>query len=50
MRRARASYDPARPVHELVRLDGEAGRLSAPFVHLNYERVGEFFCAPPRCA
>jgi hypothetical protein len=42
MRRARARYDPARPVHELVRLDGEAGRLSAPLVHLNYETVREF--------
>ncbi len=42
LRRERARYDPARPVHELVLLDGEAGYLQAPFVHLNYDRVPEF--------
>ena len=42
LRRARARYDPARPVHELVLLDGEAGHLHAPFIHLNYDRVSEF--------
>ncbi len=41
-RRAKAHYDPARPVHELVLLDGEAGHLRSPFIHLNYERVAEF--------
>jgi (heptosyl)LPS beta-1,4-glucosyltransferase len=42
LRRAQARYDPARPVHELVLLDGEAGYLQAPFIHLNYEQVAEF--------
>jgi (heptosyl)LPS beta-1,4-glucosyltransferase len=42
LRRASAHYDPNRPVHELVLLDGEAGHLHAPFIHLNYERVAEF--------
>jgi hypothetical protein len=42
LRRARARYDPARPVHELVVLDGAAGYLRAPLVHLNYETVAEF--------
>jgi hypothetical protein len=42
LRRARARYDPARPVHELVQLDGAAGHLRAPLIHLNYETVAEF--------
>jgi len=41
LRRTRARYDPARPVHELVLVDGEAGYLSAPLIHLNYETVSE---------
>lgn len=42
LRRGRAHYDPTRPVHELVLLDGPEGRLQNPLVHLNYETVGEF--------
>ena len=42
LRRAAARYDPARPVHELVQLEGEAGHLTSPLIHLNYENVGEF--------
>ena len=44
MRRALARYDPGRPVHELVLLDSPlpAGRLTQPFIHLNYDHVGEF--------
>lgn len=42
LRRAAAQYDPARPVHELVRLDGAAGHLRQALVHINYEAVGEF--------
>lgn len=42
LRRAQARYDPARPVHELVLLEGMAGHLQAPLVHLNYETVAEF--------
>jgi glycosyltransferase involved in cell wall biosynthesis len=42
MRRALAHYDPAHPVHELVLLDGPAGHLDAPLIHLNYETVPEF--------
>jgi len=42
MQRARAQYDPSRPVHERVRLDGEAGTLRGHLIHVNYERVGEF--------
>ena len=42
MRRDRARYDPGRPVHELVILDGEAGYLRNALVHYNYRTVGEF--------
>ena len=42
LRRARAKYDPARPVHELALLDGEAGYLREHLIHLNYETVPEF--------
>ncbi len=42
LRRTQARYDPARPVHELVLLEGAAGHLQAPLVHLNYETVAEF--------
>ncbi len=44
MRRACAHYDPSRPVHELVILDSPlpAGRLRAPFIHLNYDHPAEF--------
>jgi (heptosyl)LPS beta-1,4-glucosyltransferase len=44
MRREIARYDPARPVHELVRLDSPtpAGHLAHSLIHLNYETVDEF--------
>lgn len=42
LKRAHARYDSARPVHELVLLDGEAGYLREHFIHLNYETVPEF--------
>jgi glycosyltransferase involved in cell wall biosynthesis len=50
MRRAQAHYDPARPVHELVLLDGEAGYLRAPLLHLNYETAREFIAKQKRYA
>ena len=37
LRRGRARYDPARPVHEVVILDGEAGFLRQPLIHYNYD-------------
>jgi hypothetical protein len=40
LRRARARYE--RPVHEIVVLDGEAGHLQTPLLHLNYAGVREF--------
>lgn len=40
--RDRARYDPERAVHEVAQLDGPAGRLEAPLVHLNYASWSEF--------
>ena len=42
LRRGRARYDPERPVHEVVILDGEAGYLENAFIHYNYDTVGQF--------
>lgn len=41
-RRDLGRYDETREVHELLDLAGEAGRLSNPFVHVNYRGIGEF--------
>jgi glycosyltransferase involved in cell wall biosynthesis len=42
LRRGRARYDPTRPVHETVLLDGDAGHLDNVLVHYNYDTVGQF--------
>jgi glycosyltransferase involved in cell wall biosynthesis len=42
LRHGRAHYDPGRPVHEVVILDGEAGYLKEVLVHYNYDSVGQF--------
>ncbi len=42
MRVDRAHYDPQREVHEVVLLDGDAGYLSHPLVHYNYDTWTEF--------
>jgi (heptosyl)LPS beta-1,4-glucosyltransferase len=42
MRPACAHYDPRRPVHELVILEGETGHLEAALIHFNYDSVAEF--------
>ena len=42
LRRGKARYDPAHPVHEIVILDGEAGTLQNVFVHYNYDTVTQF--------
>src|SRR5574341_2527487 len=36
LHRASARYDPGRPVHEEVILDGRAGYLTNPLIHYNY--------------
>lgn len=40
--RDRARYDETREVHELVQLDGPVGYLRQPFLHYNYDSVGQF--------
>jgi glycosyltransferase involved in cell wall biosynthesis len=42
LRRGKARYDPARPVHEIVMLDGKAGLLENVLIHLNYDTVAQF--------
>ncbi|MDW7981529.1 MAG: glycosyltransferase [Thermomicrobium sp.] len=42
LRVGRARYRADVAVHEVVELDGRAGRLAAPLVHLNYDARSEF--------
>ena len=42
LRRGAARYDPSRPVHETVLLDGDEGWLEHPLVHYNYHSLGQF--------
>jgi len=50
LKRGRACYDPARPVHEVVILDGEAGYLRNVLVHYNYESWAQFHAKQHRYA
>lgn len=42
MRRGKARFVPERHVHELADMEGTAGYLANPLIHLNYETVAEF--------
>ena len=42
LRRDRARYDPARPVHEVVLLDGPDGNLQNVMIHYNYDSWAQF--------
>jgi len=42
LKRGAAHFDPARPVHEVVQLDGPEAWLHNPLTHLNYQTVGQF--------
>lgn len=42
LRIGKARYDPGRPVHEVVVLDGPEGRLSNHLIHYNYDSWGQF--------
>lgn len=42
LRKGRASFDPARPVHELVLAQGEALYLKNSLTHYNYETLAQF--------
>jgi hypothetical protein len=50
MRRDHARYDPGRPVHEVVLLDGDAGYLREPMIHYNYDDWGQFHAKQRRYA
>ena len=50
MRRDRARYDPARPVHEVVLLDGPAGQLRNVMIHYNYDVWAQFHAKQRRYA
>lgn len=50
LRRARARYDPARPVHEVVLLDGPAGQLQNVMIHYNYDTWAQFHAKQRRYA
>lgn len=42
LRKGRARFDPARPVHELVLTEGSELYLKSRLVHYNYETVAQF--------
>jgi (heptosyl)LPS beta-1,4-glucosyltransferase len=50
LRKGRARYNPARPVHEVVLLDGQAGYLEHPLTHYNYETWTQFRAKQQRYA
>ncbi len=42
LKKGRARFDPARPVHELVIADGREGYLVHPLTHYNYRTLKQF--------
>ncbi|HEX9114764.1 MAG TPA: glycosyltransferase family 2 protein [Anaerolineae bacterium] len=50
LRRDRARYDPERPVHEVVLLDGPDARLQNVMIHYNYDNWGQFYAKQRRYA
>lgn len=40
--KAKGRYDESRDVHELLILDGPEGYLENPFIHYNYDDIGQF--------
>jgi (heptosyl)LPS beta-1,4-glucosyltransferase len=50
LRRDRARYDPERPVHEVVLLDGPSGRLQHEMIHYNYANWAQFHAKQKRYA
>jgi (heptosyl)LPS beta-1,4-glucosyltransferase len=50
LRRDRARYDPGRPVHEVVLLDGPSGQLQNEMVHYNYDDWAQFHAKQRRYA
>jgi hypothetical protein len=50
LRRDRARYDPERPVHEVVLLDGPSGQLRHEMIHYNYDNWAQFHAKQRRYA
>ena len=50
LRRDCARYDPDRPVHEVVMLDGPDGKLSNVLIHYNYDNWAQFYAKQARYA
>jgi (heptosyl)LPS beta-1,4-glucosyltransferase len=50
LRRGRARYDPGRPVHEVVILDGQSGTLENVLIHYNYDTLAQFLDKQDRYA
>ncbi len=50
LRRDVARYDPSQHVHEVAELDGQAGHLVSPMLHINYDSWGEFWRKQERYA
>jgi (heptosyl)LPS beta-1,4-glucosyltransferase len=50
LRRDRARYDPGRPVHEVVLLDGADGKLKNVLIHYNYDSWPQFHAKQARYA
>ena len=50
LRVGRAQYDPNRPVHEIVRLDGSEGYLKGHLIHYNYDSWRQFHAKQQRYA
>lgn len=50
LKRDKARYDPTRPVHEVVMLDGPEGVLTHTLVHYNYQDLAHFLAKQRRYA
>ena len=50
LRRDHARYDPQRPVHEVVILEGASGHLKESMLHYNYDDWGQFHAKQRRYA
>ncbi|NOZ27942.1 MAG: glycosyltransferase family 2 protein [Chloroflexi bacterium] len=50
LRREKARYDPDRPVHEVVILNGRSGYLRHPLIHYNYRSWDQFHAKQRRYA
>jgi (heptosyl)LPS beta-1,4-glucosyltransferase len=50
LRKGRARYDPRRPVHEIVLVDGPTGQLRNVMIHYNYDNWAQFHAKQRRYA